>query len=715
MSFFDELKRRNVFRVGAAYTVAAWLLLQITDVVVPILQLPDSVPRLILLLLFVGFVLALIFAWAYELTPEGVKREAEVDRAESVTRHTGRKLDFAIIALLAVAIVYLVIDNYVLDDPPGETAVVERSIAVLPFRNRSSLEQDSFFADGIHDDLLTQLSRVSSLQKVISRTSTEQYRDTTKPVRQIGEELGVANIVEGGVQRAGDQVRINVQLIDARTDEHVWAATYDRELTVDNLFGMQTEITREIVAALHGALSDNEAEALQSRPTSSLEAYEQYTMGRIELRKRTAASLARAKSHFEKAIELDPDYALAYVGLANVFAVMPEHAGAIRAELEAPRQRAVDKALMLDPTSGEAYANLANLRFRQGELDKAEEYFVKAIQLSPNYPTAYHWYGMLLRDNGRLEEALLQVRKAIELDPLGRSPLGVYGSILRRLGRPEEAKALFRSAIERDPQAPDHYSSTGLLLVYEGRLAEGLKWVREALRLNPGKFVYLRNTCYIRISLADYEGAEQCIDEFEAAFPHVSVRYRSLVQTYRGKLDKAISVLDNLEAKHPENSYPITRARILFAAGQSAAALTLLAKQFPDLAGNEDVQIDKRNVEDAVFVALALNDTGNKERADYLFDASLEVLETLHRVRGDAPVGLLDVYIHAARNDEKAAKAALREAFDMGWRLDIANLRLPPLEAWLSDPEWLAIVEQFEADLARQRQWYEEHKDDPLL
>ena len=260
-SVWGELKRRNVVRVAVAYAIVSWLILQLTDVLVPMLNLPESVGRLVFLLLLVGFPLAMFFAWAYELTPEGLKKEKDVDRSESVTHLTGREFDFAIIGLMAAAILYLVLDNYVLIKAPSEIAdevaqksiaapsESDKSIAVLPFRNRSAVAEDAYFVDGIHDDILTRLAKLSSLDKVISRTSMEQYRETTKPMPQIGQELGVATILEGGVQRAGDRVRIIVQLIDADRDEHLWAESYDRELTVENIFAIQSEIATAIVEA----------------------------------------------------------------------------------------------------------------------------------------------------------------------------------------------------------------------------------------------------------------------------------------------------------------------------------------------------------------------------------------------------------------------------------------------------------------------------------
>ena len=282
LSFFNELKRRNVIRVSLAYFVVAWLLMQIGDTLAPALRLPDWVTSFLAFFLVLGFPLALFFAWAYELTPDGLKNQKDVDSGSSIAPQTGRKLDFAIIGLLVVALGYFVWESRFQSADDVEIADVaanKQSIAVLPFDNRSNLEEDVFFTDGIHDDLLTTIAKISSM-KVISRTSVMQYRDTTKPIPQIGSELGVANILEGGIQRSGDQVRINVQLIDAATDAHLWAETYDRELTAKNLFSIQSEISIAIADALHAALSPEEKQKVDAVPTDNLHALEAYLKGK---------------------------------------------------------------------------------------------------------------------------------------------------------------------------------------------------------------------------------------------------------------------------------------------------------------------------------------------------------------------------------------------------------------------------------------------------
>ena len=285
MSFFEELKRRNVFRIGIAYLITGWVLLQVVDLVLENISSPDWVMQAFMLAVGVGFPITLLVAWAFEMTPDGLKKEKDVDRTSSITHVTGRKLDRAIIGILIIALGYFVFDKFGADSGlpqqqagTGETLSPEseqsepstpdrKSIAVLPFANRSSREEDAYFADGIHDDLLTSLAKVGSL-KVISRTSVMRYRGSGLSIPEIAAELGVTTVLEGGIQRSGEQVRINVQLIDASSDEHLWAENYDRALSAENLFAIQSEISREIVTALKTTLTEEEIERLTAQPTA---------------------------------------------------------------------------------------------------------------------------------------------------------------------------------------------------------------------------------------------------------------------------------------------------------------------------------------------------------------------------------------------------------------------------------------------------------------
>ncbi|HEY5776104.1 MAG TPA: hypothetical protein VIS57_08470, partial [Xanthomonadales bacterium] len=297
MSLLAELKRRNVFRVAIGYVITAWLLLQVVDLVLDNIHAPDWVIQVFMLALAIGFPLAIFFAWAFEMTPEGVKRESEIDRSQSTARQAGRKMDRNIIIAMALALAYFAYDKFSGPEPgdvpqstPPVEAIVEammppvtspalksndKSIAVLPLVNRSVQPEDAFFADGLHDELLTQLSRISAL-RVISRTSVMGYAGTTKRMTDIGQELGVSTLLEGGVQRSGNRVRINVQLIEAASDEHLWAEVYDRELTADNLFDIQSDITRAIANALQAVLTGEEQQNLDQKPTDNAEAYAYY-------------------------------------------------------------------------------------------------------------------------------------------------------------------------------------------------------------------------------------------------------------------------------------------------------------------------------------------------------------------------------------------------------------------------------------------------------
>jgi TolB-like protein len=333
-NFFEELRRRNVVRVAGVYAVVGWVLIQIATTLEESMGLPAWFDGLIVALLLIGLPIAVIFAWAFELTPDGVVRTEDVPEDKSITRETGRKLDYSIVAgIVALAIIMLWQGSDKRSDEPEAAIAVqpaatesvldaidaplEKSIAVLPFENRSPNPDDAFFADGVHDDLLTHLSKIRDMH-VISRTSVMGYADTERRIPDIGRELGVATVMEGAVQRAGNRVRINVQLIDAETDAHLWAEIYDRELTADNIFDIQSEITKAIAGALNSVLSSEDEYELDKRPTEVLAAYDAYMTGQLLTSVYFGGNerFEQAIDAFNLAIELDPDFAAAYAGKA---------------------------------------------------------------------------------------------------------------------------------------------------------------------------------------------------------------------------------------------------------------------------------------------------------------------------------------------------------------------------------------------------------------
>jgi TolB-like protein len=419
-SFLEELKRRNVVRVGLAYLVVSWLVLQMGEVIFELLEVPAWAGKLLIAFLLLGLPIALFFAWAFELTPEGIKREKDVDRSESITRTTGRKLDYTIMAVLVVAVGFLVVHNYVLDsDEPVVASPDEslKSIAVLPFENRSAEADTQYFADGIHDDLLTQLARIGDL-KVISRTSVLEYRDTQKNMRQIGAELGVATLLEGAVQRAGNRVRINAQLIDAATDDHLWAETFDKELTPDNIFDIQTDIARAIADALAATLVPTALTAHnESAPTQNQAAYDLYLKAKAIERDATTESMSARIALYEQALALDPGFALAEGEMA--FEYMDRYWFGARDTRDRDRaRRAIERALTRDPDNPRLQWIWADSLYHGDlDLDGALAALERAEQGMPGSADVYKLRGWIQRRAGRYDIANRAIEHAISLDP----------------------------------------------------------------------------------------------------------------------------------------------------------------------------------------------------------------------------------------------------------------------------------------------------------
>jgi TolB-like protein len=418
--FLEELKRRNVVRVGLAYLVVAWLVLQMGEVIFELLEVPSWAGKLLIAFLLLGLPIALFFAWAFELTPEGIKREKDVDRSESITSATGRKLDYTIIAVLVVAVGFLVVHNYVLNSDKDVAAPLDgalKSIAVLPFENRSAEADTQYFADGIHDDLLTQLARIGDL-KVISRTSVLEYRDTQKNMRQIGAELGVATLLEGAVQRAGNRVRINAQLIDAATDDHLWAETFDKELTPDNIFDIQTDIAAAIANALAATLVPTElAEHNESAPTQNQAAYDLYLKAKSIERDATVASMNARIALYEEALTLDPDFALAEGEMA--FEYMDRYwFGARDTRDRDVAKGAIERALARDPDNPRLQWIWADSLYHGDlDLDGALEALERAEKGMPGSADIYKLRGWIQRRAGRYDIANQAIEHAISLDP----------------------------------------------------------------------------------------------------------------------------------------------------------------------------------------------------------------------------------------------------------------------------------------------------------
>jgi tetratricopeptide (TPR) repeat protein len=503
-------------------------------------------------------------------------------------------------------------------------------------------------------------------------------------------------------------------LIDAATDEHLWAETYDREITVENLFAIQSEISSEIVGALHGVLTNEESERLKKVPTTSLEAYGEYVLGRQELNKRTANELYRAKAHFEKAIELDPDYALAYVGLADALGFLFTYADLSEDEAHPQRQAAIDKALALDPQSGEAYATFAMLRGQQFEYDEQELYLRKAIELSPNYAIAHYWYATNLSVRGLNEEAIRHNLKAIELDPMAPVIADGLAMIYWQLGRVEESQATFLKGIGQHAEFPNFYLGLARNMSALGQIGKAMSWANAGRTIVPSDRRLRATQCLLYLQLGDDRAAEDCYDELIKTFPNRGFGWRVDLYRFRSQFREAVDLFEQIENRYPSPGIRFGLAWDYINNGEADKARPILQDLVPGLYGAEELMVVADRIGSSTLAAYMLYIDGRLDRANYLFDQVLETMQSMHRTRGRG-YGTWDVFIHTVRGERQKAVSALREALDVGWREYWWRLRFPVYDSMREEPEWIELMNEIEADIADQRRWFEEHKDEPLF
>src|SRR4051812_7604766 len=427
VSFFSELKRRNVYKVAVAYVVISWLVIQVATQVFPFFDVPSWAVRLVVILLVLGFPVVLVISWAFEITPEGIKRESEVAPEQSIRHHTGRKI-VSLTIVVALIAAGLLVFQYVrprqsTPSPAAQrSAIIEKSIAVLPFENLSEDKSNAFFADGVQDEILTDLAKVADL-KVISRTSVMQYRDTaTRNLREIAQQLGVAHVLEGSVQRAASKIRVNAQLIDARNDAHLWAQTYDRDLA--DVFAIQSEIAKTIAEQLQAKLSPKEEAVVEAKPTKDLVAYDLYLRA-LEIDRNRVSSIGTGGAEgakrdvglVDQAVSRDPGFVPALCRLANPHLELFWLNDRRLAHVDLAK-KALVAAARLHPHAGEVHFS-RGLLYCRGSLDcePALAEFALAGRSSPNDAYAPFLIGMVKRRQGRWDEAIQHIQQSLALDP----------------------------------------------------------------------------------------------------------------------------------------------------------------------------------------------------------------------------------------------------------------------------------------------------------
>jgi TolB-like protein/DNA-binding winged helix-turn-helix (wHTH) protein/Tfp pilus assembly protein PilF len=622
------------------------------------------------------------------------------EAAPATLTHSWTRLAFA----TGVAVVLLaVVVTWFLNQPVAESAP-PRSVAVLPFANISQDAAAEPLTNGIYDDILTHLSKVRDL-KVIARTSMERL-DPSLSVQEIGSKLGVAAVLEGGVQWAGDSIRINVQLIDCKTEAHLWADTYDRELTAGNIFAIQSEIATAVAGALRATLSPEEQGQLATVPTENLAAYQAYLLGRQRFSELADAPMEEAIEYFQQAIEFDPKFALAYVGLADSYILRVYWGVAPLAETLAKAQAAAEMALALNDRLGEAYNSLAGIKEEAGDFVGAEATYRRALELNPNYALTYHWYGVLLLNKlGRPEEALTLFLRAVELDPLSGIIVLNMGSALNSLGRFEEALAWYERSLELDPTLSDGFAAIGSYhRSVTGKLDQAVVWYRRAIALDPSHSGYPAWLASTLLDLGDPVAAAYWIDRAVELGPDRDWP-RTIAQQlhlYRND-ERAVLAAREAFSNGAFNSPYLTLLREHYLnAGRYAEARALFEEANPEFLREDKPDAGCQNYAWGHDLAAMLLKTGERERADLLLDKSWQCIQNRPR-RGEYGYGIADVQILALRGETQKALSALRQAIKGGWRSGWWFCeRDPNLESLHGEPEFQAMLEEVRADMAQQ-------------
>ena len=726
--FFAELKRRNVIRVGIFYAVGSWLILQVADVLFGLISVPDWSLRFVGGILLLGFPFALILAWAFELTPEGIKREKDVDRSQLDSAEAGRKLDIAIIVMLAIAIGALALDRVTrgpehgaptgpeTDAPSAQspTGPAELSIAVLPFVNISGDPENEYFSDGLSEELLNVLAKIEDF-RVAGRTSSFAFKGKDQDLRAIGEKLGVVHILEGSVRKQGNTVRVTAQLIDARNGYHLWSETYDRQL--DDVFVIQDEIATEVVKALKTTLLAEDRQVIEGSAKGDVEAYNHYLRGQFHARLRTREGLERALEEFQKAILVDPDYAPPYAGVAMVYALFDNYGYRPISETKELAEKAIERALRLSPDSDEAWAvkglYLSQLNDAAGGREETRAALERAIEINPNNALAHLWLGGVLFPDFAAMGA--EIRRAYELDPL-------HPVILRRQAnqaiQAHDEAAIRRWESELKAVAPDWYmtwQTVADIAAEKGRVADQALAFERVTELNPEYLNGFRQLAYSLELLGHRDRAREVLEQAarrsatkEVAESLASLEARSAVA--RGDFEAAAEVYGRAVAglEKPGPDWMANLALLEVGAGRPEAAERRVREALGPAVESQAVQLD--NLLAWYVLANTLVAQGRTAEAAPIGEQALELFDAL------IAQGVRFNYIPFGRGlvrhldgDLAAMERGVRESIAEGWRAS------PEQIAWTvplakGSPELARAIDAMREVLAEERTRYDAAK-----
>jgi TolB-like protein/Tfp pilus assembly protein PilF len=561
MSLLAELKRRNVFRMAGLYLVASWLIVQVSSTILPMFAAPEWLPRTIVILLAIGFAPAMIFSWVYELTPEGLKRDADVPLEKSIGTATGHRIDRAIIGGLLIALGYFAFDKFVLmprrdavsraaaspkaTAPPAPSSSSASSIAVLPFVNMSGDAKNEYFSDGITEEILNALAQVPGL-KVAARTSAFAFKGKDPDLRKVGEALDVATVLEGSVQRDGDAVRITAQLIDAHSGYHLWSERYDRQLT--SVFAIEDEISRAITEKLKLRLGAAHADSAGT--TGDAQAHELFLRG-LSLLAARGPGLREAAELFGKAVQIDPQFARAWGALAEAEQLMPGYIQSVgRNEATARAEAAAQRALAIDPNTPSALVAMAVVYMERIEWTKADAAFRRALELAPGDAEAVNQHAQFLLQVGQAREALNEIDRAQQLDPLSAVIGVVRSGTLMSLHRSAEAVAQLESILKAHPDFYPAAMTAALFYLHLGRHADAEVQLRSIARTEG---VDAEAKAVLARGVADPGERAAALNSLDDSPANADIRSDQLVYalmlTLLGQRDRAIGELQAYAAQ----------------------------------------------------------------------------------------------------------------------------------------------------------------------
>lgn len=718
MNIISELKRRNVIRMAGLYLVGAWLITQVAGTVLPMFGAPGWIARSVVILLVIGFIPALAFAWIFELTPDGLKRDAEVAPDESIAPQTARRMERLIIALFAAALVFFAVDKFVLAPKreatlvaaterkakavaaaENKSAISAKTIAVLPFVDMSKAKDQEYFSDGLAETTLDMLSRVPDL-KVISRTSSFAFKGKPMDVREIGKKLGVAHILEGSVQQAGDTLRITAQLVRTSDGAHLWSKQYDRKMA--DIFKIQDEVATEVVNAIQGALPAADQQRMIGQNTGNVAAYQEYLKGIALLPGRKVEDMRKAVSHFEHAIALDPSYARAYAMAAIALGLLGEYT-TDTPEMIGLRDRYIDRALELSPGLGEAHIAQANRLRGLGDLAGAQKAYQRGIELAPSYSSGYQWYGELLfNEIGEPKQALPMFERALSLDPLSPVVRLTYSNSLANLGRLDEAFAINNKLLDDYPGLPIATRQQAFLYGERGDLVLALRAHDQTITNEPTEPNYI-DKCFTLLQFGTLAEAKRCAMKIAADYTQSvgQSRLQAALALSQGNFAGALPILDKLG---PDDW---TRAEILQLNGRSEEALEIYRKIVPELFVQELVPGTVKYPGDTVAVAAALINTGASEQARMLLRAGIKDAAALP-IGGSLGRRWSEVFAYSLLGEYDNACKALAEAADAGYFKLYVVLKIEPTLAPLRaqpcfEQQYVRIRNRAEAQVSAAR------------